>query len=259
MEIALRLTLPPLVVLLAGWAQHRLGARLSGRLVGLPLTSCPYLLALLDTQGTDAAAHAAGGVVAGQLVVVATATGYAWAAAGRTPGSALRRTLPVGAGVALLAGQLTSPVIALALAVAVVMVVLLRWRPTPVALTAGGGTGAPTPRELAGRAVVTGGLVASLTLATPLLGAHLAGLLAAVPLVIGVMAHTTHACSGVAGVRSMLRGTVAVVPGSGAFAAVLASSLGVLPAGVAFGVAVTALLVVNAGVARLDAAGWRKR
>lgn len=256
----LRLTLPPLVVLLAGLAQHRVGTRLSGRLVGLPLTSGPFLLALLHAQGPDAAARAAGGVVAGQLVVVATAGGYALAAAGRTPCSALGRTLPVAAGIALLAGQLTSPVTAFAIAVTVVLVVLLRWRPTPVDPTAGSsGAGALASRELAGRAVVAGGLVALLTLAAPLLGAHLAGLLAAVPLVIGVMAQTTHASSGVASVRSMLRGTVAVVPGSGAFAAVLATSLGVLPVGVAFGGAVTALLVVNAGVARVDVAAWRKR
>ena len=164
------------------------------------------------------------------------------------------------AGIALLAGQLTSPVTAFAIAVTVVLVVLLLWRPTPVDPTAGSsGAGALASRELAGRAVVAGGLVALLTLAAPLLGAHLAGLLAAVPLVIGVMAQTTHASSGVASVRSMLRGTVAVVPGSGAFAAVLATSLGVLPVGVAFGGAVTALLVVNAGVARVDVAAWRKR
>ena len=260
-EIVLRLTLPPLVVLLAGWAQHRVGTRLSGRLVGLPLTSGPFLLALLHAQGPDAAARAAGGVVAGQLVVVAAAGGYALAAAGRTPCSALGRTLPVAAGIALLAGQLTSPVIAFAIAVTVVLVVLLRWRPTPVDPTAGSsGAGALASRELAGRAVVAGGLVALLTLAAPLLGAHLAGLLAAVPLVIGVMAQTTHASSGVASVRSMLRGDRrrgarqrrvrgrARRPPSAS-----------LPVGVAFGGAVTALLVVNAGVARVDVAAWRKR
>ena len=147
----------------------------------------------------------------------------------------------MAAGIALLAGQLTSPVTALAITVAVVLVVLMRWRPLPADLTAGGAVGAPAPGELAGRAVVTGGLVASLTVAAPLLGAHLAGLLAAVPLVIGVMAHTTHARNGAVGVRSMLRGTVAVVPGSGAFAAVLAAALGVVPAGAAFALAVTAL------------------
>lgn len=259
----MRLALPPLVVLLAGWAQHRLGPRLSGSLVGLPLTSGPFLLALLHAQGPGAAAHAAGGVVTGQLVVVTAAIGYAWAAAGRAPAAALARTVPAAAGIALLARLLTSPAFALAIAVGVVLVALLRWRPAPDPVRPEDRTGAPPggrpARELAVRATVAGGLVASLTLAAPFLGAHLAGLLAAVPLVIGVMAPSTHARSGLAGVRSMLRGVLAVVPGSGAFAAVLAACLGVVPAGVAFGVAVTTLMAVNALVARLDAAGWRNR
>ena len=262
----MHLALPPLVVLLAGWDEHRLGTRLSGRLVGLPLTSGPFLLALLHAQGADVAAHAAGGVVAGQLVVVTTAIGYAWAAAGRPPRPGLhraRRCRDRTAGAAADLARVRPGDRPRRRAGSAAPVATAPGLPGPGLLGADDRTGAPPgrqpARQLGGRAAVAGGRVASLTVAAPFLGAHLAGLLAAVPLVIGVMAPSTHASSGLAGVRSMLRGVLAVVPGSGTFAAVLAACLGVVPVGVAFGAAVTALVAVNALVGRLDAAGWRNR
>ena len=100
--------------------------------------------------------------------------------------------------------------------------------------------------------------MAGLTLGASVLGAHLAGLLAAVPLVIAVMAPATHTRAGASAARAMLRGTVGVVPGTIVFAVLLGATLGVVPSGTAFALAVASLLAVNHAVARLDTALPRK-
>jgi hypothetical protein len=238
--------------------QRRLGPGLSGRLVGLPLTSGPFLVVLLLTEGSDAAVTAARGVVTGQLMVVGFAATYAaLASTGTRPGRVLAATVPTVALLAAAAHAWLSWPAALAVA-PLAAVALFGWRPEPAGTGDRGtspGSG-PTARELAGRAALTGGLVAGLSTAAPVLGPSLAGLLASVPLVIAVVAPTTHARAGVASTRALLRGTVAVVPGTAAFAAVVATALDALGTAPTFGLALAVMLAVNR---LIDAADRRRR
>jgi len=131
------------------------------------------------------------------------------------------------------------------------------WRPEPAGM-GGRGTApgsAPAARELAARAALTGGLVAGLSIAAPVVGPSLAGLLASVPLVIAVVAPAIHARAGVASARTLLRGTLAVVPGTAAFAAVVAAALVALGAAAAFGLALAVMLTVNRLVDAADHRG----
>lgn len=256
--LLLRLVFPPLTVLLAGWAQRRLGPRHSGRLVGLPLTSGPFLLVLLVAQGTADTVVAARAVLAGQLMVVAFTTLYAaLAATSRRPVTVLVGVVP---GVALLAtathAWLSHAAWQTSIVVAPLAVVaLIRWRPETSDRvqpdTAELGT-APGGRELAGRAALTGSLVATLAASAETVGPSIAGLLASMPVVVSVVTPATHARDGIATARTMLRGTLAVVPGTAAFAAVIAATLNPLGPPAAFGLGIATMLLVNGTVDQLD-------
>jgi hypothetical protein len=72
-----------------------------------------------------------------------------------------------------------------------------------------------------------------------------------------VVAPTTHARAGVASTRALLRGTVAVVPGTAAFAAVVATALDALGTAPTFGLALAVMLTVNRLIDAADRRGGR--
>ena len=251
-SIVLRLVLPPLTVLAAGWLQRRVGPRLSGRLVGLPLTSGPLVLVLLLADGTATAVTAAHGVLAGQVMVVGFTTVYALGTATSARpravlGIALAAVALLGAG-AHLAMQRAPWTIGL-LVVPLALVCLRLWSPEAEGHGAGAGPSVP---QLLGRAALTGVLVATLSTSARVIGAGLAGVLASVPLVVSVVSPATHRDSGAAAARAMLRGTLTVVPGTTTFAAVLATTL-TAGSPAAFAAALVAMLLVNRAVGAWDA------
>ena len=266
--MVLRLVLPSLTVLFAGWVQQRLGPRHSGRLIGLPLTSGPFLAVLLLIEGPEITVTAARGVATGQLMVVTFAATYAALTVARwRPTSALLggTSLVAALGAAIHAWL---PWHAAFVVPFVAGLVLLGWRPeqaqeqeqqTAVGqLGSSAGDSAPV-RGLLARGVLTGGLVAGLSLAAPLLGPSLAGLLASIPLVVAVLAPSAHARNGAATARTLLRGTLAVVPGTAAFALVIATALQALEPVAAFGLAMASLATLNWLVGAADGAAQKLR
>jgi hypothetical protein len=115
--LALKLTLAPIIVLVASLAQRRLGPLLGGRIVGFPLITGPFLAVICLQYGTAAAARAAAGVISGQMVVVGFCLGYGHLAARVRPLWALTGSLVLGA----LAGAAVSFVHPTWLATAVVL------------------------------------------------------------------------------------------------------------------------------------------
>ena len=91
MAILLRIGLTPIAFALVSKAQSRFGDWIGGRLIGLPLTTGPFLLTVCMTSSRITAAHAAAGVTNGQMAVVVFCSGYAWAA--RRTSVASRTTL----------------------------------------------------------------------------------------------------------------------------------------------------------------------
>ncbi len=207
MEIlVLRLVLPPLLITMASLAQRRLGDRLGGLLVGLPLTSGTYLLLLLPSHGADAAADAALGVLAGQVAVVALCATYAWAAVRGGVAPALGAALVAWGLVAAAAGALAHAWVVVAAFAALTAVVLRCWpNASPSAVFA---PTAPLWSVLLVRASLVTGVVVGLSTATDALGPQLGGLLAAAPLVVLVLAPATHRDRGTVAVRALLHGVV---------------------------------------------------
>lgn len=252
-SLVLRLVLPPLTVLAAGWLQRRVGPRLSGRLVGLPLTSGPLVLVLLLAHGTPTAVVAAQGVLAGQVMVVGFTTVYALgSAACERPWVVLAGALAAVAalGAAAHLAIASAPWVVGLVVVPIALVALRVWRPETTAASGAG----PTVPQLLARAGVTGTLVATLSSSARWIGAGLTGVLASVPLVIAVVSPGTHRHSGPATARAMLRGTLTVVPGTASFAAVLAVALP-YGAGLGFATALVVMLLVNRAVAAWDSRG----
>ena len=101
MAILLRIALTPIAFALVSKAQSRFGDWIGGRLIGLPLTTGPFLLTVCMTTSRTTAAHAAAGVTSGQMAVVVFCSGYAWTARRMRPLPATVTSLAV----ALLAGR----------------------------------------------------------------------------------------------------------------------------------------------------------
>ena len=68
--LLLRLLLTPTLVVLVSYVQKRWGHAIGGRVIGLPLSTAPFLVLIYLMDGAEQAARAAHGVVAGQVAVV---------------------------------------------------------------------------------------------------------------------------------------------------------------------------------------------
>jgi hypothetical protein len=79
--LAVKLLVTPAVVVAASLAGRRWGAAVGGWLVGLPLTSGPVAAFLAVERGSDFAAQASAGSIAGVVAQAGFCLGYAFAAA----------------------------------------------------------------------------------------------------------------------------------------------------------------------------------
>ena len=241
--LLLRLTLVPTTVLVASIVQRRLGPALGGRVVGWPLTTGPFLMLLWLNAGPSVAARGAAGVVGGQLAVIGFGAAYAHLAAlGARPWISLAGAL-TAAAVATVASVLVATAWLLAvLVLGAIAVALLTWPeldgPPPPARQ-------PKAWELPARMLVSGGLVATLLGAARILGPHLAGVLATMPVILTVLAPATHRRDGKAAASALVRGALVSMPSSIVFVVVLVYSLVPLGAPVAFAVAVLALVLAD--------------
>lgn len=242
MELALRLLLTPLVVWLASVVARRLGPGAGGRLVGLPLTTGPFLVVLALADGPGLAAAAARGVVAGQISVVAFCATYAHLARRSRPRPALAAALGTGLLAALLLTLVSATWVAAAIVVAAIVVCLHTWPPSAATPTHA------TPRrwETPMRVTVSGSVVAGLSGAAKVVGPQLAGLLSTAPVILSVMTPSTHRAAGPSAAVALTRGAVASMPASVVFSGVLAYSLNLLTPWPAFLLAGAALLAADA-------------
>jgi hypothetical protein len=241
--LVLRLTLVPTTVLVASIVQRRLGPALGGRVVGWPLTTGPFLLLVWLNAGPAVAGRAAAGVVAGQLAVIGFCAAYAHLAAlGVRPWLSLAGALTAAAGGTAASALVNSTWLLALLVLGTIGVALLTW-PEP--------DGPPPPTreakawELPARMLVSGVLVAGLLGLTHVLGPHLAGVLATMPVILTVLAPATHRRDGRTAATALVRGALASMPASIVFVAVLAYTLVRLGAPVAFGVGLLALLLAD--------------
>lgn len=239
--LVLRLALTPATVLLASLVQRRLGHRLGGRVVGLPLTTGPFLLLLLLTEGTAATALAAGGVVAGQLAVVVFCLGYGrLAGVLRRPALTLVAALTLSATSLLIVAAITATWATALVVLAAIAAALLSWAAPAVVVPS-----ATSRWETPVRVVAAGSVVAALTGTVHLLGAQLAGVLSSAPVILSVLAPTTHRSCGPDAAGALLRGTLVSMPGTVVFAVVLAYTVVPLGGAVSYPLAVLGLVLTD--------------
>ena len=239
------LVLPVFTIPMLTVVQRRFGDRLGGRLAGLPTTTLPLLLALLLLDGTEAAAHAARGIVAGQLVFVAFCLGYGrlgrWV---RTPTAAVVVALVVAAAAFSFAAD-SSPWTAAVVALAAVIAGLVTWTaPGPVEPS-------PAPRwDAPVRVLVTVSVLAGLAVVARFLGPQPAGLLSCIPVVLTILASSTHHRSGFPAAETLVRGALRSAPATLTFAVVAAFGLPRFGP-IALGAALAGLTITDQLVGRL--------
>jgi hypothetical protein len=242
-SLLLKVVVTPALIAAATLAGRRWGDRMSGWLVGLPLTSGPVVFFLALDQGRGFATAAALAVLLGTISQAAFAVAYAWVA--------VRRSWPTAtaAGCALFAlatlgFQRVSlpalPAFGLVTASLILALVLMpRRSPRHRADT-------PPPRwDLPLRIVVATGLVLLLTGIAPAIGAHLSGLLSPFPVYAGVLAIFAHRHGGGAAANDVLTGLLLGLFSFGAFFVVIASGLSRWGIGPAFLAAIVVALVIQ--------------
>ncbi|OIK03757.1 hypothetical protein [Streptomyces monashensis] len=215
MEILLlRTALAPSLVLLVSVVARRSGPRRGGLLLGAPTTSGPFLLLVWLSGGSAAAAHAARGNVAAQLVVAAFCVAYGRLAPVLRPARTLTAALACAAGACLIAALCTDVWLTAASALALAFAGLRAW-PAP----------APTRRpqraarswEIPVRMAVSASTVLLAVHTAAALGSFAGGILAALPVLLAVMAPSTHRATGAQASAAMMRAALTVTPVTLAF------------------------------------------
>jgi hypothetical protein len=265
--ILLRIGLTPLAFALVARAQSRFGDWIGGRLIGLPLTTGPFLLTVCMTSSRTTAAHAAAGVTSGQMAVVVFCSAYAWTA---------RRLRPLPATLASLALALTA-VVALSLvagpwsaATAVWVVIFtslviwpwarheqhpnLRVSEEAPAGAAEAEAAAQAPAPMLQRALISTCVVATMSTLVPILGARPAGIISSAPVLLSIILPGTHRQNGAAGAAAVARGTIVSMAATVAFSAMLAASLPQMSVAAALLLSGAVLCVLLAATPLLDRA-----
>ena len=203
--LLLKLLLTPLIILIVTLIGRRWGTLVSGLLVGLPLTSAPVSLFLAIEQGTTFASRAALGTMTGTISVAAFCLVYSWLSLGLPWPICLLSGWAVFFASTFFLEQFTLPLLPSFLLVLLVLSIVLPSlprdsQPVPVAT--------PPHWEIAARMVVATLFVLILTESAALLGPGLSGLLTPFPLFASIVGAFTHAFSGAAAARRVLRGVV---------------------------------------------------
>jgi uncharacterized membrane protein (GlpM family) len=250
-NIALKAAVTPLLIGGASRAGRRFGHHVCGWLVGLPYTSGPVAFFLATEQGERFAAATAVGMLAGTASQVAFALAY-----GRVARAGAARAFFVGsaafaAATTMLAGLDWSALATFALVLAVLAVgraVSARRElgPAPVPT--------PPPRwDMPVRMLAATLVVVLITALAPVLGPHLAGLLAPFPVFGAVLALFTHYTHGPVGAVQSLDGLVLGLFAPAVFFLVLAvmlPSVGLVAFAIAAACAITTHVVAMLAIPR---------
>lgn len=222
-NVALKLVASPLLIWAASLVGRRWGQSVAGWLVGLPLTTGPVIFFLALDYGTDFAARAAVGSLAGTAVQAGFCLAYARAARGYGwPIALIAATIAYVCGAIIydLAAPRPSVLLPIVLATLALALLLLprSAAQAPIAV-------APPRWDIPARMIIAGGLVLGLSSIAPLIGPRLAGVTAAFPVFATVLAVFAHRLEGEAAACRVLRGLLIGLFGFAGFCSVLGSAL----------------------------------
>jgi hypothetical protein len=245
--LAVRALLTALVVAATSVVQARLGPRASGWLIGLPLTSCPYLLLVGLDEGPWVARATAAGIIVGQTTSVACGAAYVHVARRRgwLPATAAGAVVAVVASAVLVLAK--APLWVAVPVLAVLLVCALACWPRYARGHAGGPVeGDGWRRDVVVRTVAATVCVVAASESSGPFGPHVAGALTSFPTVNLILAAFTQRSMGrlatISLVESMLTGTWC----GGVFTLTVALTAGPMGTLGACGLALSAAVVAKA-------------
>lgn len=201
--LAFKLLLTPFLIGLIGLADRRWGAKVSGWLVGLPLTSAPLIVFVALELGTTFAAPMATGILLGLISQAAFCMTYAWLSFRvNWVGSWLIGWVAFGASTFALE-QISVPLpLAFLGVIGSLVVVLVLWPQS-----SGQEVSSQAPAwALVGRMGIAAGVILVLTSTASLLGPRLSGLLSPIPISATIFAVFAHKLQGGRPARQVLHG-----------------------------------------------------
>jgi len=219
--LALKLFLAPIFVALVSFIQRRWGDRIGGLLIGLPLTTGPFIFIIYLQEGSAFAARAAHGVLVGQVALMV----FAWTYAITALKLNWYQALSTGTIACIATGAvLTSfeiPLIFLLPSLLITWYLVTKFWPQ---YSKQNRHISPPRWELPARIAVTLIVILSLTGLASLLGARVSGALSTYPVIASVLGAFNQRRSGADATVATLKGIMQSLP----FTIVLMATLAIL-------------------------------
>lgn len=220
--LLLKVTLGPLMVALSHYLGKLKGHGIGGRLIGLPITTGPFILIISIQEGTQFGKHAAHGVLLGQIALAI----YCWVYTFISPRMNWYQAIATATATVLTVGYATThiPFTTTEALVTLVAIWLLAMRFWPNAPTDAVFVRSPK-WELPVRIAVTLTIFIGLAALAPHLGPNISGALSTYPVIASVISAFNHRRYGPASTMATLRGLMESFPITIAFIAILAYAL----------------------------------
>jgi len=220
--LLLKLTLGPMMVLFAHFLQKKYGHGIGGRLIGLPITTGPFILIVCLQEGRAFGAHVAHGVLLGQIAL----SMYCWIYAMASAKFNWWISLSIGTATCLATGYVTTQykisTHATIILLAAVWIIAMKFWPPAASLPM---KVSSPPWELPARVLVTLTILFGLSTLAPHLGASISGAFSTYPVIASVISAFNHRRYGPAATMATLRGLMETLPLTIVFIAVLAYTL----------------------------------
>jgi len=205
----LKVIIGPLMVLSVSYLQRRFGDRFGGWLIGLPITTGPFILIICIQEGTAFGGKTAHGVLLGQMALIAFCWAYAFAALRTTWFKAIVAGTVLCLLVGYVATQIKVSIWISTISLIVAWLCAMKWWPH---------SNLPeqkivTPHwELPVRIIVTLTLLVGLSALAPHVGAKIAGALSTYPVIASVLGSFNQRRFGPAATVATLRGLMQTLP-----------------------------------------------
>lgn len=220
--LLLRIFLAPAIVASVSLIQRRWGDHIGGRLIGLPITTGPFIFIIYIQEGAQFAGKAAHGVLVGQIALIV----FTWVYTVSASRMSWAPALATGTIACLLTGAfVTSFEIPLYILLPLLVGIwLIAWTYWP-AYSHERFEGTTPQWELPVRLLVTVALILTLTGAASVLGPRVAGALSTYPVIISVLGAFNQRRYGPNSTVATLHGLMRSIPIAGAIMTILTLAL----------------------------------
>ena len=205
----LKVIMAPVIVLSVSYLQRRFGDRFGGWLIGLPITTGPFLFIIAIQEGINFAGHTARGVLLGQIALIVFCLVYAYAALKFSWQIAIAIGTVACIATGFLVTSIKISIWVTAPALIIIWLVAMKLWPRVSMPTL---KLSPPKWELPVRILVTLVLLVSLSALAPHVGAKAAGAMSTYPVIASVLGAFNQRRFGATATVSTLRGLMQTLP-----------------------------------------------